>query len=390
MAALAACWVFAFFLAKLPAYGFLQNRGGRNQTLDGLRGFLALIVCFHHVCLTYYWKTTGTWEIPDNAVYNNFGKVGVAVFFMITGYLFTAKLLKDGAHPNWARLYESRLFRIMPLYLLAVLIISIVVFSLEPHIHVPAVTLARDYLKWFLFHGGTINDFEETRRVIAGVDWSLKYEWVFYFSLPIIALGMRIAGGWWLAALAAGSIALFVFPLHTGSFTSVYAVLFSVGGVAAFGLHASPSLQGHKLVTSPIASILALAAIAVALLEADTMSAVQVIGVSVFFWIVVFGNDLFGLLKTLPAILLGEISYSLYLLHGAVLYCVFSIWQPIDINSWSSDEFGFVLPLVALLVVAVSATTFSLVEHPFIVWGSKKPITSRLNRAAKTVERSES
>ena len=118
--------IVAFFLSKLTRFSFISERDSRLDTLDGLRGFLAIFVFFHHYVITYYWKTTDQWIRPPEDYYHNYGKVGVALFFMITGFLFLSKILTLRRSIDWLKVYESRFYRIMPLYIFVLLAITCV------------------------------------------------------------------------------------------------------------------------------------------------------------------------------------------------------------------------------------------------------------------------
>jgi len=74
------------YLIRKKCFCFLNERQNRFSNLDGIRGFLALAVFFHHFTVTYYWKVNGVWAAPDNIILRNLGKFGVAIFFMITGF----------------------------------------------------------------------------------------------------------------------------------------------------------------------------------------------------------------------------------------------------------------------------------------------------------------
>jgi len=119
----------AQFISRQKSFSFLSHRQGRYGSIDGLRGFLAISVLFHHFIVTWYWKVNGDWVRPPEDYYQNYGKVSVALFFMITGFLFISKIMKDDGKTNWFKFYESRIFRIFPLYIFAVLIVTLIVFS---------------------------------------------------------------------------------------------------------------------------------------------------------------------------------------------------------------------------------------------------------------------
>jgi peptidoglycan/LPS O-acetylase OafA/YrhL len=86
---------------------------------------------------------------------------------------------------------------------------------------------------------------------------------------------------------------------------------------------------------------------------------------------VALGNDFFGLFSKPASVLLGEISYSIYLLHGVVLYAVYSSWNLIDLSGMSAINHFFWLPLVGSAVILMACLTFLLLEKPAINLGKK-------------------
>ena len=135
-------------MVKLKYFPFLDERSSRFESLDGLRGFLAISVFFHHFAVTYHWKIHGIWTKPPPEIYYlNYGKVGVAIFFMITGFLFISKISKSNEKIDWPKLYESRFFRIVPLYLFALALISLIVFhNSEYQLNSQPIDLLKQYM----------------------------------------------------------------------------------------------------------------------------------------------------------------------------------------------------------------------------------------------------
>src|SRR6201989_1119991 len=86
--------------------------GTRLAWLDVLRGLAALAVVFDHI--SYY-----VLQHVRHIVYQWFdpGNYGVFVFFIISGYIVPASLERKGSVRTF---WVSRLFRLYPLYLLAV------------------------------------------------------------------------------------------------------------------------------------------------------------------------------------------------------------------------------------------------------------------------------
>ncbi|MBY9589867.1 acyltransferase family protein [Pseudomonas aeruginosa] len=71
----------------------------RFSTIDGLRGYLAFFVFLHHAAIWYYFLRSGAWQVPPSNLYTHFGQTSVSLFFMITGFLFTHKLLQSKTDP---------------------------------------------------------------------------------------------------------------------------------------------------------------------------------------------------------------------------------------------------------------------------------------------------
>jgi peptidoglycan/LPS O-acetylase OafA/YrhL len=369
LAAMAVAFGVGALLSRLGPFKALKTRRGRDVTLDGLRGYLALAVVFHHVAVTYTWKTTGVWASSPDVYFLNYGKVGVFLFFMITGYLFTGKLLRAGpARIDWLRLYESRVFRIYPLYLLALAAVSLAVFAASQwRVDVSPVQILADYFKWAVFHGGTINGFADTKIVIAQVDWTLKYEWLFYLALPLVALAFRFRHG--MAAMLVICLVLYAVPIEVGQFNSAYLLLFALGGACAWIKQVRPHwksvAQGRE------ASWLAVATLAAALFYPNTMDAWHVLLIALFFLIISLGNDLFGLLTRSASLALGEISYSIYLLHGIVLYTLFTVWTPLDFDGLPMWQFLLLTPPLTVVVILLSALCYLGIEHPALAFGRR-------------------
>lgn len=96
-----------------------SSSAGRFETLDGLRGYLAIFVMFHHSAIWFHYIKENSWGIINSNLYTHFGGVSVGLFFMITAFLFFSKIMDAKDKPiDWLRLFISRFMRIMPLYLL--------------------------------------------------------------------------------------------------------------------------------------------------------------------------------------------------------------------------------------------------------------------------------
>jgi hypothetical protein len=174
----------------------------------------------------------------------------VALFFMITGFLFWLRVLRAGSAFDTRAFFVSRLRRLTPMYAMSVLMVLAVVAAASGFtLQVSPVTLARELRPWLSFgfmDTGSINGMREARYINA-VYWTLAYEWMFYLMLPLLALFAR---GWAAAALAA---AVLVFGTQE---PIVFNFLF--GALAATIVHRR--LLGARL-ASPLLTALPLCAL---------------------------------------------------------------------------------------------------------------------------------
>ena len=210
----------AFLVAWLTAHALTRVFGappsdGRFATIDGLRGFLAFSVFMHHNVIWFVYLRTGQWVAPQSALFRHFGESAVALFFMITAFLFTTKVLNSRERPiDWTRLYVGRLTRLFPMYAVAVTVVWVMAWLLTGHArNVGWGTLLDEFVHWLAFtirDHPDVNGLAGTSILIAGVTWSLPYEWWFYLSLPFLALVLRRRppATWLRAGRAVASVAL--------------------------------------------------------------------------------------------------------------------------------------------------------------------------------------
>src|SRR5579864_2584871 len=94
--------VVLFVLFSLRHFKVLDEppaqHNNRSRTIDGLRGFLALGVFFAHGSGYYVYMKTGYWGAGPSVFFNQLGSIGVALFFIITSYLFWGKAVAASSH----------------------------------------------------------------------------------------------------------------------------------------------------------------------------------------------------------------------------------------------------------------------------------------------------
>lgn len=335
---------------------------GRFSSIDGLRGYLALFVFLSHSSNWYLYLRTGQWKSEPSNLYVHLGQSSVTLFFMITGFLFYSKLL-DQKPIDWLRLYISRILRLGPLYFFALAILALIIGYLSHwQLNSSLVALLKDFCKWASFSilgKPDINGIPDTNLILAGVTWSLPYEWFFYAALPILSLatGKRPS----LAYLLLGviSIGYFIFWKPHLILTLPF-----IGGIAAALLARSESFCSFaKGKPATFIAIMAIVLTVACFPTAHTPVAVALLAVA--FCIFACGNTLFNTLTHATSRLLGEITYSIYLLHGILLFTTFKFVVGSDFAiGLSPIGHWMVIGMLTPALIGLCYLTFRFIELP--------------------------
>jgi peptidoglycan/LPS O-acetylase OafA/YrhL len=339
---------------------------GRFSSLDGLRGFLVIAVFIHHASIWYFYLRGGKWEVPPSHLYTHLGQSSVALFFMITAFLFTSKLLNGHEKPiDWLHLYISRILRLLPLYLVSITMLFFIVFAdTGRSLNEPLAKLAGEVAQWLAFTivgQPDLNGMHQTFIAVAGVTWSLPYEWLFYATLPLgaLALGLAPSKGK-IMGTAIACIAI-ILAMHYPYLK--FLATFSGGIAAAFCVR---SARICSLLSGPAGACIAIGCLGLAIIAFPNGFKVPVIFLlSISFIAIACGNTLFGILVLPASRLLGDISYSIYLLHGLLLFVTFHFIETTQIAAAQSVA-AYWLTIVGLTLplIVVCYASFRLIEYP--------------------------
>lgn len=370
------CIAIGFMLVAYRIAGrFFTNEiseSGRFDTLDGLRGLAALSVAIHHAFFFFGYAKYGVWSInyigggyPQIAI-DYLGKGSVSVFFMITSFLFWGKVLCKVEDMNWSVFYIKRIFRIVPLYFVSV-IISVVYVILTIQTPFTLFPYIRDAFYWLTFDFfGTpdINGYPLSKSIVAGVFWTLSYEWMFYFLLPIMSIFAvnRKSSSLFIIFMFAVMAFIYYFEIGINKWAQTHVLCFVIGAACAHLHKIYPEIT-NKL-KSPVFSVFAVASIGVCVYIFDApYSHIPTIFIGLTFLIVSCGNSIFGLLKLRVMKMLGAISFSVYLLHGITYTVLFS---PL-IKSGVTFQAAIAITIPA--IIALSTVSYLFIEKKFISKG---------------------
>lgn len=309
----------AFFLRHIPHPSCFHE--GRHRNLEGLRGVVALIMFICHASTWQQHLLDGTWRVSDTPQYILPSQKGIIIFFMLTAFLIARKLLisKD-ASEDWIQVYTSRILKLVPAYaVMLIILFTTILVQTWLNTETWHECSLESFLSWVVFTipgAPELCKFKENNIAIAGVTWSLTYEWVFYFSLPLLAVlsGKKPS---WVALLICGGLLILVFNAIP-KYPVVY-LSFDFGIISAFSDHLYPLQKLQDSILVSVAAVLLL--IFNGFIHLQTFYTIaSVFIVSFAFHVFASGKILMGIISTRTFQVLGLGTYSLYSFHGLLLF----------------------------------------------------------------------
>lgn len=385
-----------------------QKRGSESYEshLDGLRGVSAFAVFVHHAA--YIWPDIekGGWLKPESHFMELLGGAGVSMFFFLSGYLFWSGFLRqDPAQFSVARFYKQRLLRIAPVYwLFCLVMVVMVLWAADGELRTSLGEFVASVGQWLVFgvplgRFPDVNEFLLTRLINGDVAWSLRHEVLFYLLLPLLLPMATRRQTWPLLAIFVTSFIVlsflyaFLTKASEGSQQSsamAWALVFLKEGLLDFnrfliigfapGMLAAHLLH-HERYRPLIARIQprhALWAVLLCclflLLNTDPrFSFLKLVPLSVIFFLVVARKVGAELLRARGLVVLGLVSYSVYVFHGLLLFALqpqgWGIYKAIGIAG--APFYWLLIGVVGLAVLALSAWLYRFVEAPCIEWGKR-------------------
>jgi peptidoglycan/LPS O-acetylase OafA/YrhL len=330
-----------------------EHAGGTFvPSIQGLRGVAALSVLMDHF---YDMPKGGVYDIPNPGFLPpiwpwlqsviNVGGHGVELFFMISGFLIPASLVRHG---SLAKFFADRVLRIMPVFA----VLHLAVFTVGP---VVGYKFFRGigvggYLEVFLANLLFLPD-------VLGLPiaqqnaWTLTYEWAFYIWFALTFAAAVQLRNWVLAVplIALGVLGVAQWPI-----------------VAFFGIGMLFSAVDFRIPLTGwsglVAGLICAAAMYASLVLLHPFFGL-VPGFVLFGMVVAPGSGL-GAALSAPALqYLGRISYSLYLVHPFVLFPLQVIGLKLvvhGVDRWLL--WGAFIGLGLVLSLLASTLSYELIE----------------------------
>lgn len=304
-----------------------------------LRGLAAMCVVFYHIQLLAE-KNGIDSDILVNPILAHM-YYGVDIFFVISGFIMTKTVIRNDMTAS--KFIKNRLIRVVPLYWFLTIIFFVGINSLSKILSIRGYSY-KDLLSSITFVSGIA----QGRVPIIDQGWSLEYEMIFYV---LIAYFMIFAKG--LKTMFLAIFALIIFC----SFGLDLVVLEFAYGIGIYII-----VSKFKLPRCLLRSVLVLG---VVILLFASLSGIGNDYRFILFGfpaaLIVLGSTSVNVRSGSRLVLLGEISYSLYLSQSLILWWL--VQFAIQINL-VNVQLIFLVCLVPMFCIIAGYSVYKFVEQP--------------------------
>lgn len=354
----------------------------RLSNIDGLRAIAALSVFVQHFMGDVSRADGATAGALYPFVYGSLnmldlGRFGVVLFFLISGFVIPFSI---GGEMPLRRFAISRVFRLYPVFWLALVLLGLIAWSAGTPFSLITVVANITMAPQLLGQGW-----------MSGIYWTLFIELVFYIMAAGLFATRSLNNPVVIVVIAVGLVTSAALP-------AVIRTYLGIGlPVSYLGLHLSflfsglllrlAFVEGRKyaglcaayLLVYQMLGVLAVADFSLArgdgfiLIGTLPVVAGYLLAIAVFIAAIKFNGPQSSVLAWL-----GRISYSIYLFHWIVNYVVFGVLPPT--GGWRDI---FTLAVCAVATIGFSYLTFRFVEKPSIAAG--RYVAGRLQSTRRPV-----
>lgn len=349
--------------------------------LQSLRGIAALVVVLHH-CLYYFAMPDRYYPIAES-LFN--GHAAVVAFFVLSGYVLTASLQRAPIGNNEiVRFLFRRIFRLYPAIIVTCAGSLLLLLLINHNIEIP------NRSNWASQFFRPAN--QNLKSVVASLSglgtflvppmWSITAELAGSVLVLFMAITSRGRPAVMIAYVVALALLSLVLPTYSRALIIVtYMVHFAIGASLPLWSGRLGSCLGSR-------SGARLALLCVALMagfrlvggwgfrnsfDAPLPGLVEGTAAAVLIALIVERRDVFSLLASRPLVSLGDISFSLYLIHFPIMVALTTVGAGmLGLSVFASWPLSAVALMVATVPCSIFLAYFSYhwVELPGIRLGN--------------------
>lgn len=364
----------------LHRYPLIDDGKARDIQVDGLRGLLAFGV------MTYHYFGIRRLIFDGELLFGRTSKITallgiwtVPIFFAITAYLFSQRLLRMENHQGRLviKFLLGRIFRLIPTSLLACvlfLLANLVVYTdlQDPNLLLHNWKILLNAALSSIRHPASGPDSSQLApwawSIACGPQWTLHFEWIFYLSLAALSLFTLKKQ----SVLLSVTIIIVLMKGIQGSrdfFQNWDSVTWAFIPGLILGVTRS-NWKNSRFLSHPGTAAIAITAVIASGFYSKLK--LKIPANTLFLGIILTNNTATRLLESKLLRSLGETAYSIYLLHGIVQYVTLKYIVTIP-TARNMPDWLWWLSCAAqvVVIVAVSRMSFEYVEKPGIQVGKR-------------------
>lgn len=343
----------------------MPNTNKNLQLIQLLRGIASLLVVMLHC-------TVNSTQILQQTFLGNFfsfGGAGVDIFFVLSGFIITYTNLKFISNPDHFNFFiKRRIVRIYPTYWIIILMFLLLQILLPSFYTTHYSFDIKNILSTFLLFLG--------HTMVNGVSWTLSYEIFFYILFSLSFFISQKKWSFYLAMLYAAIIILLPFFNFNFEQSNSWLTLITYPMNVEFFMGILATVLIPKIPANTAKPLIIMGSV-IFLMSAIYYNLNYYLFSNSFNRVVLFGIPSFliitGLVKYELAnkikvnavfLLLGEASYSLYLLHLPVVVASFKVLSKLNISNNIITQ--FIILLIICFICYASIVFYKFVEKPII------------------------
>ncbi|UOH75084.1 acyltransferase [Acinetobacter schindleri] len=329
-------------------------------SLQSFRGIAALIVLIHH-CMFYfnYDSQIKSWtEFFFNA------HAAVVAFYVLSGYVLTLSLMKkEISFPSITEFYIRRGFRIYPAFWVAAMIslLYLIIFrDTSKSVLVSewwSVNHNDNYISW----SKVFINFIGFGTELPLPTWSISLEIIASILLPFLIIFLKKSEKLFIIL----TFFLGYISLNSGGILNIYMFYFALGS--------SITLWGKYLNSMNKKILLVIGLISICFIffgrqiggwnytnyyHSPYAALIEGLSSSILISIIATHPNIFNILKNKILVYLGDISYSIYLLHLPIMAFIAILLEKMALLQYITNN-GLILSLLLLLLTTILTIVFS-------------------------------